>query len=254
MNFVIRNFVNENSYVKDMNEYVRTNKIKNYGLENEVEELIKGLSRLKKNNVLILGKAGIGKTALVEKLCEMINSNQVPIALQNKTVLEISLGGMLAGCRFRGMFEENVQKLIDFVTERDDVILFIDEIHTLMSCNNGIDNIGLGDMLKPYLARGEFSVIGATTKDEYEKYISKDTAIDRRFFKLNMEEPDYDKVFTILQKTKSQYEKHYNVKLTKSDIAKVLEFAKDRSGSFPDKAFDELEDYCYLKSLEVNNE
>ena len=96
-NWEIRNFVNENNYVKNMNEYVKKNKIKNYGLESETEELIKGLSRLKKNNVLILGKAGIGKTALVEKLCEMINSKQVPYILQNKTVLEISLGGILAG-------------------------------------------------------------------------------------------------------------------------------------------------------------
>ncbi len=253
-NWEIRNFVNENNYVKNMNEYVKKNKIKNYGLESETEELIKGLSRLKKNNVLILGKAGIGKTALVEKLCEMINSKQVPYILQNKTVLEISLGGILAGTHYRGSFEEKVQNLINFVTERNNIILFMDEIHTLMSCNNQDGLIGFGDMLKPYLAREDFSLIGATTIKEYEEHIAKDSAIDRRFFKLSMEEPSFDKIVNILQKSKSQYEKHYNIKLNKNDIIKVIELAKERKGAFPDKAFDELEDYCYLKSLEVTNE
>ena len=254
MNFAIRNFLNENKYVKDMTEYVKKNKIKNFGLDEEVQNLIKGLSRLKKNNVLILGKAGIGKTALVEKLCEMINSKQVPVSLQNKIILEVSLGGILAGTKYRGSFEEKVQNLIKFVTEQSDIILFMDEIHTLMSCNNDEGLIGFGDMLKPYLARGEFSLIGATTQNEYEKYIAKDTAIDRRFFKLNMEEPSYDKVLVILQKAKSQYEKHYNIKLTKNDIVKIIDLAKERSGAFPDKAFDELEDYSYMKSMEVNDE
>ncbi len=246
--------VNENNYVKNMNEFVQKNKIKNFGFENESEELIKGLSRFKKNNVLILGKAGIGKTALVEKLCEMINDKQVPNILQNKVVLEVSLGGILGGTKYRGEFEEKVQKLIDFVTRRNDVILFIDEVHNLMCCNSNDGNIGFGEILKPYLARADFSLIGATTVKEYEEYIVKDSAIDRRFFKLSMEEPNSDKTINILQKVKCQYEKHYNIKLTKNDIIKVVELSKMRTGAFPDKAFDELEDYCYSKSTQIEKQ
>lgn len=249
--YEIREFCRDNTFVTDMNDYVKTNKIKNIGFDDEIEELIKGLSKLKKNNVVILGKAGIGKTALVEKLCELINSNKVPKMLKNKTILEVSLNGALAGTSYRGAFEDKIQKLINLVTDRNDIILFIDEIHNLINCNNNDNTVGLADTLKPYLARGNFSLISATTLKEYENSIAKDPALERRFFKLNLEEPSEEKVLNILQKSKSVYEKHYGVKLNKNDIVKIIELANNRDGAFPDKAFDELEDYCYKKSKEV---
>ncbi len=247
----ITQFCRENHYVVDMNDYVKKQKIKNIGFDAEIEKLIKGLSKLKKNNVVILGKAGIGKTSLVERLCELINKGEVPKMLKNKTILEVSLNGAMAGTQYRGAFEDKIQKLINLVINRDDIILFIDEIHNLINCNNNDNTVGLADTLKPYLARGEFSLIGATTLKEYEESIAKDPALERRFYKLNLEEPSEEKVINILQKSKNQYEKHYDVKLNKNDILKIVELAKNRKGAYPDKAFDELEDYCYLKSKEV---
>lgn len=246
----IDKFISKHKYCKNMNKYVKKNKIKNYGLDDEVEDLIKGLSRLKKNNVLIIGKAGIGKTALVEKLCELINDGKVPDTLKNKTIIEVSLGGCLAGSKYRGDFEEKIQELVIFVTDRDDIILFIDEIHNIIGSGKAEGAIGAGDLLKPYLARGEFSLIGATTMREYEMSIAKEPALNRRFFKLSMEEPGTDKVIHILQKAKIEYEKHYGIKLTKKDIDNIIELSNNREGSFPDKAFDELEDYCYKKMKE----
>lgn len=251
MKWEVMEFVRENKYVTNMNDYVKKHKIKNYGLEEEIELLIKGLSKLKKSNILILGKAGIGKTSVVEKLAELINENKVPVMLQGKTILELSLNGSLAGAQYRGSFEERIQSLLNFITERDDIILFIDEIHTLMDCNSNDGNIGLSEILKPYLAREGFSLIGATTQKEYEKTIATDSALNRRFSKIKMEEPNSEKVLTILQKCKTPYEKHYGIKLTKADLQKIIDASIEREGTFPDKAFDELEDYCYIKSMEV---
>lgn len=254
MNYEVENFICSNSYAYNMNEYVKKNKIKNYGFEEELKELIKGLSRFKKNNVLLIGKAGVGKTALVEKLCEMINSNKVPIILQNKTILNISLSGVVAGTRYRGSMEEKLQKLLDFVTNRDDIIVFVDEIHNFLKAGKSEGALSVSDILKPYLARNDFSLIGATTIDEFNETIAKDSAVLRRFYKVDLEEPSLEKTITILEKAKMDYEKHYSIKLTKKDIQKIVELAKNNSGSFPDKAFDVLEEYCYMKANEKKNQ
>lgn len=249
--YELERFIDRNNCIKNMNEYVKKNKIKNYGFDEEIKELIKGLNRVKKNNVLLLGKPGIGKTALVEKLCELINQEKVPDILKNKTILEINMVGLEAGTQYRGSMEKKVQDIFNFIMDRDDIIIFIDEIHNILRCGKSEGSSGLGDMLKPYMARNELTLIGATTIEEYEETISKNGAMDRRFCKLYMDEPDEKKLLLILEKSKTQYEKHYNIKLSKNDIVKVIELSKSRQGSFPDKAFDELEDYCYEKVEEV---
>lgn len=244
----LEDFLLENTCVKNMNEYVKVKKITNYGLEEETRELIKGLQRYKKSNVLILGKAGIGKTALVENLCMLINKKKVPKELRDVIVLELSLNASVAGTRFRGDFEEKIQKILNYVANNPKIILFIDEVHNVMVAGRAEGAFGLGDILKPYLARDEIRLIGATTKEEYKKTIDKNSAMKRRFYKLNMKEPTKKATLNILKNSKSNYERHYKVKLSDKDLIKIIKLAKRKDGSFPDKALDVLEDFCYTKA------
>lgn len=217
-----------------------------FGLDKETEELIKGLSRHKKSNVLIIGKAGIGKTTLVENLAKKIKNNEVPKNLKNKKIYELSLNTTVAGTRYRGDFEEKVRNILEIVSKQKNIILFVDEIHNILNLGGAEGAMSLGETLKPFLARNKITLIGATTTKEYNKTIHRDSAFDRRFYKMKMKEPKTKDVIDILKSNKKEYEKHYSINLDDADIVRVVLKSKRRKGTFPDKAFDELEEYCYL--------
>lgn len=253
------NFFDENNtaILDNVNERVSEDVNKLFGFDKELEELIKCLLKLKKSNVLILGKPGVGKTALVEKLAQKINSGNVPKELRYKTIYELSLNSALAGTRYRGDFEKKIDDLLTTIMDNGDIILFVDEIHNLVNCgdvNNNKSSMSFGETLKPYLARNQIQLIGATTMGEYKKYIKNDPAFDRRFSKIIIDEPDMLDVIGMLEINKEQYEKHYDVKLTMNDLTTIVKKAKRKKGVFPDKAFDELEDYCYDLKSKQNEE
>lgn len=241
----IKELTNINSQIKKGNNL--------YELEEETEKLIKGLLRYKKSNVLIVGKAGIGKTALVENLAKKINEGNVPEKLKNKKIYELSLNTTIAGTRYRGDFEEKVRNILEFVSSKKNIIIFVDEIHNILNLGGAEGAISLDETLKPFLARNKITMIGATTTKEYKRTIYKNEAFDRRFSKIKMKEPKLSKVIKILEASKENYEKHYSVNLDDNDLVRVVLKAKRRKGSFPDKAFDELEEYCYyLQKNKIN--
>lgn len=240
-------FVRNNLCLKDLRKYVKEKNITNTSLDEELEKIEKGLNRFKKNNVLIIGKPGIGKTALVEALCKKINRHDVPTNLRTKKIVELSLGGLLAGTRYRGDFEKKIEDILQFATKRNDVIFFIDEIHNLVDCGGAEGAISAGEILKPYLARGEICIIGATTIQEYKKTIFRDKAFNRRFMTIEMKEPSFETTIKILNNSIKKYESHYKVRLNDEEIKSIVKKSKKRNGAFPDKAFDALEEYCYEK-------
>ena len=213
------------------------------GRDKEIQETAEILARRTKNNPVLVGDAGVGKTAVVEGLAQAIVQGNVPAAIKNKEIISIDISGLEAGTQFRGSFEENIQKLITEVKEAGNIILFFDEIHQILGAGSTGDNDGskgLADIIKPALSRGELTVIGATTQDEYRNTIMKDGALDRRFNQVVIKEPSAADTFAILQGIRKLYERHHNVVLPD----KVLQAAVDYSiqyipqRSLPDKAID----------------
>ena len=223
------------------------------GREREIQQVIEILLRRTKNNPVLIGEAGVGKTAIVEGLAQKIVNKEVPEELQNKKVLSLDLGGLVAGTKYRGEFEERMKSLIDELKKDPNIILFIDELHTIVGAGKGDGASDAGQLLKPALARGEIRVIGATTLDEYRKYIEKDPALERRFQPVYVEEPDIDTTIEILKALRPKLEKHHNVKI--SD--KAIEAAAKLTGryiparKFPDKAIDALDQACARKKLKL---
>ncbi|MFK5676758.1 ATP-dependent Clp protease ATP-binding subunit [Ligilactobacillus sp. LYQ60] len=216
------------------------------GRNKEIQETSEILSRRTKNNPVLVGDAGVGKTAVVEGLAQAIVAGNVPAAIKNKEIISIDISGLEAGTQFRGAFEENVQRLIDEVKKRGNVILFLDEIHQILgagSTGDGNGSKGLADILKPALSRGEVTVIGATTQDEYRNTIMKDAALARRFNAVTVNAPSAADTFKILQGIRKLYEKHHNVELP-DDVLKAavdysIQYIPQRS--LPDKAIDLLD-------------
>jgi ATPases with chaperone activity, ATP-binding subunit len=223
------------------------------GREREIQQVIEILLRRTKNNPVLIGEAGVGKTAIVEGLAQKIVNKEVPEELQNKKVLSLDLGSLVAGTKYRGEFEERMKSLIDELKKDPNIILFIDELHTIVGAGKGEGASDAGQLLKPALARGEIRVIGATTLDEYRKYIEKDPALERRFQPVYVEEPDIDTTIEILKALRPKLEKHHNVKI--SD--KAIEAAAKLTGryiparKFPDKAIDALDQACARKKLKL---
>ena len=210
------------------------------GRKEEIERVIQILSRRTKNNPCLIGEPGVGKTAVVEGLAEKIVAEDVPEMLKSKRVVSLDIASMVAGAKYRGDFEERIKKCLEEVKKAGDVILFIDEVHTIVGAGSAEGAVDAANILKPLLARGEVQVIGATTLNEYRKYIEKDSALERRFSPVNVGEPSFEETIQILKGIRDKYEAHHNVKITddaiKSSVELSTRYINDRF--LPDKAID----------------
>ena len=211
------------------------------GRKKEIEKVVQVLSRRLKNNPVLVGEPGVGKSAIVEGLSQLIVTENVPPQLLNKTIFSVDLPGMLAGTRYRGDFEEKLKNLIDTVVNDGDVVLFIDEIHTLVGAGGSSDNnMDAANILKPLLARGDLQIIGATTIEEYRKYIEKDSALERRFTPVYVEEPSEKDTIAIIKGLRAKYEEHHEIAITDEAIEAAVKlstrYINDRF--LPDKAID----------------
>ncbi len=221
------------------------------GREKEIEHTIEVLSRRQKNNPVLVGKAGVGKTAIVEGLAQKIVKGEVPDKLKNKRVLQLDMGALLAGTRYRGDFEERLKGILDGVKEAKDVILFIDELHNVVGAGRAEGAMDAANMIKPALARGDFQVIGATTEDEYRKYVEKDSALERRFQPIWVDEPTPESTIEILKGLRPKYEEHHGVKISDEaiDSAVKLSHRYIQGRYLPDKAIDVLDQACARKAM-----
>src|SRR5467141_2789940 len=214
------------------------------GRHQEIERVIQILSRRNKNNPALIGEPGVGKTAIVEGLAQRINFGNVPESLQHKRVLTLDMGALVAGTKYRGEFEERLKKILDEIRSSREVVLFIDELHTLVGAGAAEGAIDAANILKPALARGEIQCIGATTLNEYRKYIEKDAALERRFQPVFVDQPTMEETIDILNGVKSLYEKHHRVTITDAAVraAAVLSdrYVSDRA--LPDKAIDLIDE------------
>ncbi len=241
----------------DLTERAKTGKIDPViGRESEIDRVIQTLSRKSKSNPLLIGEAGVGKSAVVEGLALRIASGKVPEFLKEKQIYSIDIGGMLAGTRFRGDFEERIKNAIDFAINDGNIIFFIDEIHNLVGAGSTNDgNLDAAEILKPLLARGELIVIGATTLDEYTKFIEKDTALERRFQTIRVEEPSVESCIEILTGLKPVYEAHHKIRITDDAIKSAVLLSKryitDRF--LPDKAIDLIDEAASKKRVQTTS-
>ncbi len=214
------------------------------GRKDEIERVIQILSRRTKNNPCLIGEPGVGKTAVVEGLAEKIIQDDVPEMLRNKRVVTIDISSMVAGAKYRGDFEERIKKCLNEVKKAGDVILFIDEIHTIVGAGSAEGAIDAANILKPLLARGEIQLVGATTLNEYRKYIEKDSALERRFSPVTVSEPTNEDAIEILKGIRDKYEAHHNVKITdgaiKASVNLSVRYITDRF--LPDKAIDLIDE------------
>lgn len=225
------------------------------GRDKEIDSLIEVLLRKKKCNPLLIGPAGVGKTAIVEELARRIKNNNVPSSLEKKQIIDLPMGDLVSGTKYRGEFEERLTKIIKEVIRNKNIILFIDEVHTMVNAGGAEGAINAGDILKPYLARGELRVIGATTTREYEKYISKDKALERRFEIINVEEPSLEETKDILKGIKGSYEEHHHLKITEENINDIVNLGNKYlfKRKNPDKTIDLLDSVCaYVKRKSAN--
>lgn len=230
----------------NINKKVKTKKYKIIGRENEIDQVCTILSKKEKNNVLIIGEAGVGKSALVEKLAMMINQGKVVDSLKNKIIYELSLSSLVAGTKYRGEFEEKFKKIIDKVKDLDNVIIFIDEIHNVIGAGGAEGAIDASNILKPYLARKDMTVIGATTIDEYYKHFEKDHAMNRRFSIVTLKENTKEETLEILKGIKGYYESYHQIKIDNVLLKELIELVDChiKNRTYPDKAIDILDLSC----------
>lgn len=230
-----------NQYGTDLTKKAKEGKLDPViGRQTEIERVIQILSRRTKNNPCLIGEPGVGKTAIAEGLAEKIVISDVPEMLKNKRVVSVDISGMVAGAKYRGDFEERIKKALGEVKKAGDIILFIDEIHTIVGAGSAEGAVDAANILKPLLARGEIQVVGATTTSEYRKYIEKDAALERRFSPVMVEEPSREDTIKILEGLRDKYEAHHNVKITDDAIKAAVDYSiryvNDRY--LPDKAID----------------
>ena len=241
-------------FATDLNEYAKQGKIDPViGRDIEIQRVIQILSRRTKNNPVLIGEPGVGKTAIAEGLAQRIVTGNVPEILRNKRIISLSIGAMLAGAKYRGEFEERLKKAIDEVQQHDDMIIFIDEIHTLVGAGATEGAMDAANILKPALARGEFQVIGATTLDEYKKHIEKDAALERRFQPVQVGEPNEEDALEILKGLRDRYEAFHKAKITdealKAAVSLSSRYITDRF--LPDKAIDVVDEAASKVRMQV---
>ncbi|MBQ9795663.1 MAG: ATP-dependent Clp protease ATP-binding subunit [Clostridia bacterium] len=224
------------------------------GRDAEIERMIEILCRKTKNNPVLIGEAGVGKTAVVEGLARRIVSGDVPVLLKNKIIYSMDIGGLMAGTKYRGSMEEKLKNAIEIITSNSNIIVFIDEIHTLAQVGSDKGETNPADMLKPYLARGEMQTIGATTTDEYRKYIEKDKALERRFQPILVDQPTVEQTIEILKGLRDTYEAYHKVKISDEAInaAATLSDRYIQDRSLPDKAIDLIDEASSRAKVKSN--
>lgn len=242
------------NYSRDLTQLARDGQLDPViGREDEIERVIRILSRRSKNNPCLIGEPGVGKTAIVEGLAQRIVSGMVPDTVAEKRLMTLDLSGMVAGSKYRGEFEERIKRVIAEVRQAGNIILFIDEIHTMIGAGGAEGAIDASNILKPSLARGEIQLIGATTIEEYRKYVEKDAALERRFQPVTVEEPSVEETIEILKGIRSQYEQHHQVTITDDGIAAAARlsnrYINDRY--LPDKAIDLIDEAAARIRLSV---
>ena len=221
--------------------------------ENEIKRVIQILSRRTKNNPVLVGPAGVGKTAIVEGVAQRIANGEVPDELKGKRIVALDMAALVAGTKYRGEFEERLKQVLDAVKNEGNIILFLDELHTVVGAGAAEGSMDAANMMKPALARGEFRVIGATTVDEFRKYIEKDPALERRFAPVWVDEPSIESAIKMLKGLKPKLEEHHKVKITDDAIEAAVKLSKKyiQGRYLPDKAIDVLDEACARKKIEA---
>ena len=246
-----------NKYAKNLNELAKAGKLDPViGRDEEIRRVLQILTRRTKNNPMLVGEPGVGKTAIAEGLAHRIVDGDVPDNLKDKIVFSLDMGALIAGAKYKGEFEERLKSVVKEVTAAEgDIVLFIDEIHTLVGAGGGEGAMDAANILKPALARGELRAIGATTLDEYQKYFEKDKALERRFQKIIIEEPDTESAISILRGIKEKYETHHKVQIKDEAIIAAVELSQRyiTNRFLPDKAIDLMDEAASKIRMEINS-
>ena len=251
------NYNSLNKYAKNLNELAKAGKLDPViGRDEEIRRVLQILTRRTKNNPMLVGEPGVGKTAIAEGLAHRIVDGDVPENLKDKIVFSLDMGALIAGAKYKGEFEERLKAVVKEVTAAEgDIVLFIDEIHTLVGAGGGEGAMDAANILKPALARGELRAIGATTLDEYQKYFEKDKALERRFQKILVEEPDTESAISILRGIKEKYETHHKVQIKDEAIIAAVELSQRyiTNRFLPDKAIDLMDEAASKLRMEINS-
>ena len=246
-----------NKYARNLNQLAKDGKLDPViGRDEEIRRILQILSRRTKNNPMLVGEPGTGKTAIAEGLAHRIVDGDVPENLKSKEIYSLDMGALIAGAKYKGEFEERLKAVIKEVTSSDgNIVLFIDEIHTLVGAGGGQGAMDAANILKPALARGELRAIGATTLDEYQKYFEKDKALERRFQKVTVDEPDTESAISILRGIKEKYETHHKVRIKDEAIIAAVELSQRyiTNRFLPDKAIDLMDEAASKLRMEINS-
>jgi ATP-dependent Clp protease ATP-binding subunit ClpB len=251
------NYNSLNKYARNLNELARNGKLDPViGRDEEIRRVLQILTRRTKNNPMLVGEPGVGKTAIAEGLAHRIVDGDVPDNLKDKIVYSLDMGALIAGAKYKGEFEERLKSVVkEVISAEGDIVLFIDEIHTLVGAGGGEGAMDAANILKPALARGELRAIGATTLDEYQKYFEKDKALERRFQKIMIDEPDTESAISILRGIKEKYETHHKVQIKDDAIIAAVELSQRyiTNRFLPDKAIDLMDEAASKLRMEINS-